>query len=118
LKDPLQGPPTPNHYFMLGKAYEKDKQHALAMQNFKKALSMSNTHFGACMNLASLLSKLGEGKRAAKYFTHALKIDPDFVNAHFGLGKATSQFSTDRKAIIKHYDEVLKRDPSHYKTLT
>jgi tetratricopeptide (TPR) repeat protein len=40
LKDPLQGPPTPNHYFFLGKAYTKDKEYKIGMQNFKKALAL------------------------------------------------------------------------------
>ena len=31
---------------------------------------------------------MGEGQRAAKYFKQAIKIDPESVNAHFGLGKA------------------------------
>lgn len=61
---------------------------------------------------------MGEGQRAAKYFKHAIKIDPESVNAHFGLGKAIQQYSDDKQAPIAHFEEVLKREPQHFKALT
>jgi tetratricopeptide (TPR) repeat protein len=88
------------------------------MQNFKKALTIENCHFGSCIHLANLLANLGEGQRAAKYFKHALKIDPESINAYFGLGKAVQQYSEDKDAPIAHFEEVLKRDPNHYKALS
>ena len=54
---------------------------------------------------------MGEGQRSAKYFKHAIKIDPESVNAHFGLGKAIQQYSDDKQAPIAHFEEVLKREP-------
>lgn len=61
--------------------------------------------------MANLLANMGEGQRAAKYFKHAIKIDPESVNAHFGLGKAIQQYSDDKQAPIAHFEEVLKREP-------
>ena len=58
------------------------------MLSFKKCLTLDPDHFGACIHLANLLANLGEGQRAAKYFKHAIKIDSENINAHFGLGKA------------------------------
>lgn len=97
---------------------EKMKDFKKSMQNFKKCLTVDNNHFGACIHLANLLANLGEGQRAAKYFKHALKIDEDSINAHFGLGKALQQYSEDKDAPIPHFEEVLKREPDHFKTLT
>jgi tetratricopeptide (TPR) repeat protein len=118
VEDPLWGPPKANSFFYLGMALERVKDFKKGMQNFKKALTIDNNHFGSCIHLANLLANLGEGQRAAKYFKHALKIDPDSVNAHFGLGKAVQQYSEDREAPIHHFEEVLKRDPMHYKALS
>jgi tetratricopeptide (TPR) repeat protein len=88
------------------------------MLSFKKCLTLDQNHFGATIHLANLLANLGEGQRAAKYFRHALKIDKDSINAHFGLGKAIQQYSEDKDAPIPHYENVLKLDPQHYKALT
>ena len=92
-------------------SYEKLKDFKKAMASFKKCLTMENNHFGACMHLASLLANLGEGERASKYFKHAIKIDGEAINAHFGLGKSIQQFAEDKNAPIPHFLEVIKRDP-------
>ena len=88
------------------------------MSSYKRCLTIETNHFGACIHLANLLANLGEGQRAAKYFKHAIKIDPTSLNAHFGLGKALQQFSDDKDAPMQHYLEVLERQPDHAKTLT
>lgn len=77
-----------NSFFYLGMCHEKMKDFKQSMMCQKRCLTLDNNHLGACTHLANLLANLGEGERAAKYFKHALKIDPDSVNAHFGLGKA------------------------------
>jgi tetratricopeptide (TPR) repeat protein len=88
------------------------------MLNYKKSLTLDKNHYGATIRLANLLANLGEGQRAAKYFMHAIKVNPEEVNAHFGLGKAIQQYADDKDAPIEHFEEVLKRDPAHCKTLT
>ena len=98
--------------------YEKTKDFKKSMHAYKRCLTAETNHFGACIHLANLLANLGEGQRAAKYFKHAIKIDPESLNAHFGLGKALQQFADDKDAPIPHYQEVLKRQPDHAKTLT
>lgn len=75
-------------FFYLGNSYEKLKEYKKCVLNYKKCLTLDNKHFGACIHLANLLANLGEGQRAAKYFKHAIRIDPESINAHFGLGKA------------------------------
>ena len=61
--------------------FEKLKDFKQSMLSFKKCLTIDQSHFGACIHLANLLANLGEGQRAAKYFKHAIKIDPESVNA-------------------------------------
>ena len=103
VKDNSQGPPKANTFYYLGMCYERNKDFKKCMQNYKKCLTIDNNHFGGCIHLANLLANLGEGQRAAKYFKHAIKIDPDSLNAHFGLGKALQQYSEDKDAPIPHF---------------
>lgn len=95
--------PKGTTFFYMGQCQEGLKDFKAAMIDFKKCLTLDNNHFGSCIHLANLLANLGEGQRAAKYFKHALKVDPDSVNAHFGLGKAIQQFSDDKEAPVPHF---------------
>lgn len=61
VEDAAQGPPKANSFFYLGVAQEREKDYKKAMQNFKKALTIDNNHFGSCIHLANLLANLGEG---------------------------------------------------------
>lgn len=58
------------------------------MLSLKKCLTLDNNNFSACIKLADLLVTLSEGQRAAKYYKHALKIEPNSIAGHFGMGKA------------------------------
>lgn len=111
-------PPKANCFYYQGMCYEKLKDFKQAMLNYKKCLTVDNCHLGACIHLANLLANLGEGQRAAKYFKHAIKIDQNSINAHFGLAKAIQQYSDDKTAPIFYFEEVLKREPDHFKALT
>jgi len=64
------------------------KEYKKCVLSYKKCLTLESEHFGACIHLANLLANIGEGQRAAKYFKHAIKINPNSVNANFGMGKA------------------------------
>lgn len=86
--------------------------------NYKKCLTLDSNHFGSCIHLANLLANIGEGQRAAKYFKHAIRIDPNSINAHFGMGKSLQQFSDNKNAPIEHFNKVLALDPKHFKTYT
>ena len=88
------------------------------MINYKKALSLDQGHFGASIFLANLLANVGEGQRAAKYFKHALKIDHESENAHFGLAKALQQYSDDKDAPLEHFLFVVGKNPKHFKAFT
>ena len=92
---------------MIGECQEKSKDIKKAILSYKKCLTIDNKHFNSCIHLANLLANVGEGQRAAKYFKHAIKIDPDSVNGHFGLGKALQQFSENKEAPIPHFQTAI-----------
>lgn len=81
-------------------------------------LQFDQDHFGACIHLANLLANLAEGQRAVKYFKHALKIDPDSINANFGIAKSLQQYSEDKEAPIPHFLRAIQKDAQHYKAHT
>ena len=66
-----------------------------------------NHHFGACIHLATLLANAGENQKAAKYFKHAIKLDPQNIAANFGLGKILHSTSDDVNSPIPYYEFVI-----------
>jgi Tfp pilus assembly protein PilF len=53
--------------------------------------------------LATLLANTGDNKKAAKYFRHALKIQPDSIPANFGLGKTLHAVTNTAEASIHYF---------------
>lgn len=76
---------------------------------------MDQEHFGAAIHLATLLANTGDNKKAAKYFRHALKIQPNSIPANFGLGKTLHSVTNNAEASIIYFEKVLELDPTHYK---
>ena len=115
---PIDEKSLANSYFLLGQIHEKLKDFKKCAMSLKKCLTYDKRHFGACILLANLLASIGEGGRALKYFQHALKIDPESDNAHYGMGKTLQQFYPDRKgASIPHFEYIAKKDQNNYKVL-
>mmetsp|Transcript_23587 Transcript_23587/g.36292 ORF Transcript_23587/g.36292 Transcript_23587/m.36292 type:complete len:153 (-) Transcript_23587:803-1261(-) len=97
-------------YFYLGQAYEMQRDFKMALHNFKRCIQGDSSNFGATIHLANLLSNLGEGVRAVKYFKHALKLDENSVNANFGIGKTyvqTKELIKYRSEAVRHFHKVL-----------
>jgi tetratricopeptide (TPR) repeat protein len=74
---------------------------------FRECLSRDEEHLNAALHLATLLGNAGESMKAAKYFKHALKIDPENVHAHFGIAKSLASSSENKEVPIKHFNIVL-----------
>lgn len=84
--------------FYLGCQYEKKKELKQAIYHFKQVLLHDQSHFGACIHLATQLANLGEFSKAEKYFKHCVKLDYTSVPAHFGLGKVLLHFEKNGPA--------------------
>lgn len=72
-------------------------------------------HLGSCIHLATMLAHSGETAKAAKYFKHAIKLDPNSIAANYGLGKTLHAIKSNVDAPIKYYEFVISKDPTHYK---
>jgi len=68
------------------------------------------------LHLATLLVQLKETAKAAKYFKHALKIDPNSIVANYGLGKTVHALTSNVDAPIKYDKLVIEKDPNHFKS--
>jgi len=67
-------------------------------------------------NLGAALLRGGNLAEAAGQFKAALKIKPDYVDAHYNLGYALSR-QGNLDAGIYHFDETLRLDPKNLKAL-
>ena len=105
-------------YFYKGLCQEKMKDFKNAMLNYKRSLTSDSNHFGSCIHLAKLLFTLKEYPRSIKYYRHGIKIDADSVQAQYGLANAIQKYSSNKEECIAPYQEVLKREPDHYRAIT
>lgn len=61
------------------------------------------------------MANTGENKKAAKYFKHALKLQPNSVPANFGMGKIMHSLTSSGGSSIPYFKKVLEIDPEYYK---
>jgi tetratricopeptide (TPR) repeat protein len=61
---------------------------------------------------ASVIGPLGEYEKAVKYLTEAVRIMPDFPEAHYNLGNALRNLGNFDEA-VKQYNITLKLDPAY-----
>lgn len=65
--------------------------------------------------MATLLANTGENKKAAKYFNHALKLNPNSIPANFGMGKILHTITGVGGSSIPYFKRVLELDSNYYK---
>lgn len=65
--------------------------------------------------MATLLANAGDSKKAAKYFKHARKLDPESIPANFGYGKTLHLLTNNLDAPVPYYEFCVRKDPTHYK---
>jgi tetratricopeptide (TPR) repeat protein len=105
----------PDSFYYLGQLYEKKKEFKKAISAYKQWLFLDTQNFAWAISLATLLGNEGEHHKAAKYFKHAVDINPLSVVARFGLGKTIQNISDNKEAAIEHFDYVIQKDPENYK---
>ena len=91
------------------------KEFKKAITSYKQWLFLDPDNFAWTISLATLLGNEGEHHKAAKYFKHAVDINPQSVPARFGLGKTIHNISDNKEAAIEHFEFVINKEPDNYK---
>ena len=66
-------------------------------------------------NLGCFLGAIGNSDEAIQRFNEGLKIDANFVDAHYNLGRLLAQLGRKQEA-IDHLQQVLRLDPNYADT--
>ena len=74
-------------WFNLGVLYNQNQNTAAAVTSYGKLLALAPNHFTGLNNLGELLSRLGHHDEAARLFSQALKLSPDFTDAQYNLAR-------------------------------
>ena len=106
----------PQFFYYFGQLLERRKDIKAAISIYKQWLFLDTENFAWAISLATLLANEGDHLKAAKYFKHAVDINPYNVTARFGLGKEIIQNGSDNTtAAIKHFEYVIEKEPDNYK---
>jgi tetratricopeptide (TPR) repeat protein len=105
--DECTGKTRAKPFFMIGKCYEHlAHKNFYSIQAYKKCLELDQSHHQASFRLAHILNEVDEGLHAIKYFDNALKVMPDYTEAHFGLMEANVDHVSEKgEAAMKHYQD-------------
>jgi len=81
---------------------------------FRHAVDATSNNYVALTSLGRSLQDRGDVKEAIYHYSEALRIKPDFADAHNSLGTALQDQGRLEEAIA-HYAEALRISPSHFK---
>jgi tetratricopeptide (TPR) repeat protein len=107
---------NPHKLYFLGLIYEKNKSYTKAIQIYKNILALDKDHIQSMCRIGTLLSNAKEYKRAMKYFTYALKINPNLSYPYYGIGKIYYTLNELEEAST-NFILALKYDQDNYKYL-
>lgn len=96
----------------LGEMYFHHGRFKEALDQYYKALSLSNRKPELTMKLVECYVRLDEGERATKELRALIKDYPGFLSARVRLGKILYE-AGDVQAAIEQWDATTHRDPNH-----
>ena len=114
LHDPL----TLDEHITLGLNYEQKGENDLALQEYSKAIKMSDDDFRPFYYAGNAYYKKNEYKLAEKYYNKALKIAPDNGDVHNNLAWVYLDTGRYDNAVMAAVRAVrIKRSPYYLNTL-
>ena len=114
LHDPL----TLDEHITLGLSYEQKGENDLALQEYSKAIKMSDDDFRPFFYAGNAYYKKNEYKLAEKYYNKALKIAPDNGDVHNNLAWVYLDTGRYDDAVMAADRAVrIKRSPYYLNTL-
>lgn len=106
---------TPNNYLAynnLGHYLESHGKSDLALEHYRKSVSINPLYDEALNNLGHALASRRQYPEAIELLKRAVAAKPNEVEAHNNLGNALSEVGQLEEA-IPHYQFVLQKDPMH-----
>jgi tetratricopeptide (TPR) repeat protein len=79
---------------------------------FEHTIAVTKDNYIIFNSYASVIGPLGRYEEAAKYLTEAVRIMPNFPEAHHNLGNALRNLGNFDQA-IRHYNIALRLDPAY-----
>ncbi len=79
---------------------------------FEHTIAVTKDNYVIFNSYASVIGPLGRYEEAAKYLTEAVRIMPNFPEAHHNLGNALRNLGNFDQA-IRHYNIALRLDPAY-----
>ncbi len=114
LHDPL----TLDEHITLGISYEQEGKYDLAVQEYNKAMKISDEDFRPFFYAGNVYYKKKEYKLAEKYYNEALKIAPDSGDVHNNLAWVYIDTGKYDDAGIKAEKAIeINRSPYYLNTL-
>lgn len=106
-KDKMEG----EKYFEQGlNAYLK-RDYLVAIEEFKKTLTLTPADPAPYCNLGYVYYDIGMLDKALEYQKKALSIDPNLAPAHYGLALIYGRLA-DKEGAIRHFKEYLRIEPA------
>jgi len=106
-----ENPTNPNHFNDLGNVWRVKGETSLAVECFRKALSLEIQNTDALLNLACSLHNVGHSQDAEHLLRTALEVVPNSVLHHFTLGNVLiAQDEVD--AAAQSFQTALSLQPS------
>lgn len=96
----------------LGEMYFHHNRFRDALEQYYKALQLSNRKPELTMKVVECYFKMGESERAVKELRELIREYPGFLSARVRLGRALHELG-DAASAIEQWEAVLQRDPEH-----
>jgi tetratricopeptide (TPR) repeat protein len=106
------GPKSTDLYILLGEAFADQGQHADALEEYRKALSIDPTLHRAHFLSGVALLRQGNPSEAAQEFRNSLKLDSTDVSSKYHLAYSLIEMQQPQEAVLL-LREVIQQDPKH-----
>jgi NADP-dependent 3-hydroxy acid dehydrogenase YdfG len=102
-------------YMMMAFAAEQTKDYLLSLSCLEKVTLIEPIYPNIYYKLGSLINQhfKGQRRKAVRYFTDAVKIDPTNSDAYYQLAKLESDNGGDFETVIQHLQDAIIHNPNH-----
>jgi tetratricopeptide (TPR) repeat protein len=91
------------------------QENEYALNCYKQALKLNKNHKASIFNLACAYEKLKDYSAALEWFYHAIKVEEDWPDAHYGLALCCLKLKKNQEA-VHHIENATKWSIEEYKT--